>query len=123
MAHQLDIPATFIGEYDWKGERSKEHRKDIRELMGFRPATMQDQQHWRTWLLTEVIPHEYRPVYLEKLVYQRLRREHIEPPTQMQVERLVIRAKNHHERLFFTQTYGRLSHQMCVPNCASSFIQ
>ncbi len=109
VAQQLDIPATFINEYDWKGERSKDHRKDIRELLGFRPATLQDQQRLRTWLLTEVIPHEYRPVHLEQLVYQRLHREHMEPPTQMQIERLVIRAKNHHERLFFAQTYGRLS--------------
>ena len=109
VAQQLDIPATFINEYDLKGERSKDHRKDIRELMGFRSATLADQQHLRTWLLTEVIPHEFRPVHLEQLVYQRLRREYIEPPTQMQIERLVIRAKNEHERLFFVQTYGRLS--------------
>ena len=109
VAQQLDIPATFINEYDLKGERSKDHRKDIRELMGFRSATLADQQRLRTWLLTEVIPHEFRPVHLEQLVYQRLRREYIEPPTQMQIERLVIRAKNEHERLFFAQTYGRLS--------------
>ncbi len=109
IAHQLDIPATFIDKYDWKGERSKEYRKDIRELMGFRPSTIQDQQRLRTWLIVEVLPHEHRPVHMEQLVYQRLRREHIEPPTQKQVERLVTRAKNYHERSFFSQTNDRLS--------------
>ena len=109
IAHQLDIAATFIDEYDWKGERSKEYRRSIRELMGFRPATVEDQKRLRTWLLAEILPDEYRPAHLEQLVYQRLRREHIEPPTRKQIGRVVGRAVNQHERLFFAQTNDRLS--------------
>ncbi|MCP4357342.1 MAG: DUF4158 domain-containing protein, partial [Chloroflexi bacterium] len=114
VAQQLDVPSTAIDKYDWKGERIKEHRKNIRDLMGFRPATVEDQKALRMWLIAEALPHEYRPAHLEQLIYQRLRREHIEPPTRKQMERLVTRASNHYERLFFARTYGRLSTTMRV---------
>jgi len=40
IAQQLDLPEQAIGKYNWRGRRIKEHRKDIRELMGFHPATV-----------------------------------------------------------------------------------
>jgi len=109
IAHQLDIPSVIVKNYDWKGKRVKEHRKSIRELMGFRPATVEDQKVLRTWLRSEILPHEYRPVHLEQLVYQRLRREHIEPPTKNRIGRIIISAISQHEKEFFAKTYGRLS--------------
>ena len=109
VAQQLDIPAAAIDKYDWNGRSLREHRQAIREQTEFRPATVEDQKALRLWLINEVLPHEYRPVYLQQLVYQRLRRDSIEPPTKNRVERLVLVAVNRHKKAFFTQTYGRLS--------------
>jgi TnpA family transposase len=109
VAQQLDLPHEVIHKYDWNGSRLREHRRDIRELLGFHPATLADQDALRAWLMDEVLSHEHRPAYLEKLVYQRLRRSHIEPPSKKQIERLIKSAKHRHEQAFFAQTAARLS--------------
>jgi hypothetical protein len=109
VAQQLDLPPHVIKQYEWGGTRMREHRTVIRELMGFHPATLVDQEELRTWLMSDVLPHEFRPDHMEQLVYQRLRREHIEPPSQKQVARLITSAIARYETAFFTQTYGRLS--------------
>ena len=80
VAQQLELPHQIIEQYEWGGTRMREHRVEIRELIGFRPATLSDQEALRTWLMTEVLPYEYRPHHLEQLIYQHLRRLHIEPP-------------------------------------------
>jgi len=79
MVQQLDLLETTIDDYDWMGRRSSEHRKDIRELMGFRPCTLADQSELRDWLLNEIIPGEHRPIYLTELVYSQLKKHRIEP--------------------------------------------
>jgi hypothetical protein len=109
IAQQLDLPPHVIKQYEWGGTRMREHRTDIRDLMGFHPATLVDQEALRAWLLSDVLPHEFRPDHMEQLVYQRLRREHIEPPSQKQVTRLITSALSRYEAAFFAQTYGRLS--------------
>jgi TnpA family transposase len=109
IAQQLNLPHQVLEQYEWGGTRMREHRAQIRELMGFRPATVADQEAWRTWLVTEVLPHEYRPLHLTQRLYQHLRRLHVEPPTQKQVDRLITSAIDRHERAFFTKTYERLS--------------
>jgi len=108
-AQQLDLPYQVIERYEWGGTRMCEHQAEIRELMGFRPATLADQEAWRTWLITEVLPDEYRPSLLAQRLYQHLRREHIEPPTPKQVDRLIASAIGRYEKAFFTRAYDRLS--------------
>ena len=109
VAQQLDLPHQVLERYERGGTRMREHRVAIRELMGFHTATLADQETLRTWLMTDVLPYEYRPDHMEQLVYQRLRREHIEPPTRKQIERLITSAIARYETTFFTQTYSRLS--------------
>jgi len=87
----------------------REHRIEIRELMEFHAATVVDQENLRIWLMTDVLPHEFRPDHMEQLVYQRLRWEQIEPPSQKQVIRLINSAIARYETEFFTRTYARLS--------------
>jgi len=42
VAQQLHVNEQAIGEYEWRGRTSKDHRRDIRKYLGFRPATAQD---------------------------------------------------------------------------------
>ena len=109
VAQQLNLPPQVIKQYEWGGTRMREHRTVIRDLMEFHPATLVDQENLRIWLMSDVLPHEFRPDHMEQLVYQRLRREQIEPPSQKQVTRLITSATTSYEAAFFTQTYGRLS--------------
>ena len=109
MAQQLDLPAKAIDAYDWQGRSIKSHRREIREQIGFRPATLQDQAHLRSWLEQEVLPQEHRVTHLEPLVYQWLRQQFIEPPTKGRINRLIISAIERYEGAFFKQTYKNLS--------------
>jgi TnpA family transposase len=108
IAQQLDLPEQAIHRYDWDGSRIKEHRKEIRELTGYHPATLIDQDELHVWLLNDILPNEHRPIYLEEIVYERLRKLHIEPPTRDRVKKLVISAVYNHEQSFFIQTAERL---------------
>lgn len=106
VAHQLSLSPEVIQVYQWDGRTIKEHRRQIREWLGFHPATVADQQALQTWLLQEVLPHEHCPAYLEPLVYQRLQRMQTEPPTQGQIARLITAALYQYEQAFFTTTTG-----------------
>ena len=108
IAQQLDLPETVISQYDWDGSRIKEHRKDIRELMGFRPCTLADQSELRDWLLNEIIPGEHRPIYLTELVYSQLKKHHTEPPSRGRVNRLITSALYRYEKRLFAQTFDNL---------------
>lgn len=109
MAQQLEVLPTVFEEYQWQGRSIKDHRNAIRELYGFRPATLMDQNELRDWILNEIMPDEYRPIYLEERVYARLRALHIEPPTKGRVKRLVTSAIHRYEQIFFAQTVEHLS--------------
>jgi TnpA family transposase len=108
IAQQLDLPSEVIHQYDWNARRIKDHRADIRELMGFRPVTLADQDELRNWLLNETFPHEHRPVYLEQQIYARLRKLRIEPPSKGRVKRIISSAVHRYEQAFFKQTNEQL---------------
>jgi TnpA family transposase len=109
VAQQLEVSERVIDQYDWHGRRSSDHRKDIRELMGFHPATLENQDELRDWLQKEILPDEYRPHYLEEQVYNQCRKLHIESPSHKQVKRLVTSAIHRYEQDFFMQTAEKLT--------------
>ena len=109
IAQQLDLSRNVIHQYDWDGSRIKEHRKEIRGVMGFRKGTLADQRELRDWLLNEIIPGEHRPVYLTELVYSQLKKHHIEPPSRGRVNRLITSALYRYEKRLFAQTFEHLS--------------
>jgi TnpA family transposase len=104
IAQQLDLSPDIFESYNWYGRSIKTHRKDIREVLGFRPATLSDQDSLHNWLLNEIIPGEHRPTYLEELTYSQLRELYIEPPSRKQINRLITSAIYNHEQRLFTQT-------------------
>jgi hypothetical protein len=112
IAQQLDLSPSIFAAYKWHGRSIKDHRKDIRESIGFHPATLADQDQLRDWLLNEILPDEYRPFYLEERVYDRLRKLRIEPPSKKQIKRLISSAIHRYEQTFFTQTAAHLSEEV-----------
>lgn len=108
VAQQLGLSAAVLEAYKWHGRSIKAHRKAIREYVGFHPATLTDQAELRDWLVHDVLPEEYRPVYLEERSYARLRERHLEPPSRKQVKRLIASACHRYEQAFFAQTFARL---------------
>ncbi len=104
IAQQLDFDAHVLQNYNWKVGRIKQHRKEIRDWLGFRPITAADQRVLRNWLQSDVIPHEYRPAHLEQLVRRRLKQLHIEPPSAKRLQERIINSSLHRyaQQLFKT---------------------
>ncbi len=98
-AQQLRLPPAVIQAYNWDGRTSSDQRNQIRELLGFHPATMADQEALRSWLSEEALPHEHRPVHLEQLAYQHLQKQHIAP--QGVFARRLFGVKRRNNSLFF----------------------
>lgn len=55
-AQQAKVPAGAWSDYDWKSDRIKRHRKEIREAYGFRANTEEDQECVAEWLAAELRP-------------------------------------------------------------------
>ncbi|WP_036486612.1 Tn3 family transposase [Myxosarcina sp. GI1] len=109
IAQQLQISADSYSDYDWQGRSISNHRAAIRNLFGFRTATIADGKEIVTWLKAEILPNEQRIEPITELIYQKWRELQIEPPTPGRVERLIHSAIAQHEADFCRQTLNRLT--------------
>lgn len=109
IASQLKIDPKLYPQYNWQGRSLKNHRAEIRQLFGFRTATLSDSESISNWLIENILPNEQRFEPLLQLIYQKFRNLQIEPPTPQQVERLIRSAIHQHEILFCNQTFSQLT--------------
>lgn len=112
VAHQLNVSPESIKIYKWQGRSIKDHRAEVRGVLGFRRASIADQEALRTWLMEKVLPQEYRSAYLTQQAYSHLRQLHLEPPTKGRMDRLVASALYQYEQAFFRRTEARLSEKI-----------
>jgi hypothetical protein len=92
IASQLETNPLLYSQYNWQGRTIKNHRAEIRELFGFRTATLSDSEEIFQWLIVYILPSELRFEVLQAEIYQRFRAAKIEPPTTKQIQdRLVWR--------------------------------
>ncbi|MFJ7416941.1 DUF4158 domain-containing protein [Streptomyces sp. NPDC098077] len=54
----VKVPATDFAKYTLVGRTAEYHRKQIREALGLRPATLADEEALTGWLAAEVCPVE-----------------------------------------------------------------
>jgi hypothetical protein len=113
IADQLKVDSSSWLHYDWSGRTIKYHRSDIRKLMGFRQATASDSDELVDWLCTNCLADTQRFEQIEDAVYRRLRTQHIEPPTNDRVERLIRSALHRFDRQICDVVSGRLPPETC----------
>jgi hypothetical protein len=89
LAAQVGIPPEHWSAYDWDGRTIIYHRAEIRTFLGFREATIADQEALGTWLEAQVLPTTVRPDAILAAAYERLRDLRIELPTPDRLARLV----------------------------------
>lgn len=109
ISSQLKADPSIYSQYKWQGRSIKNHRAEIRELFGFRVATVSDSEEISNWLIACILPNEQRFESLLEQIYQKFRSLQIEPPTTKQVERLIRNAINRHETIFCTQIFAQLT--------------
>lgn len=61
VADQIGLPASDLGFYEWSGSTIEYHRSQIRNHLGFRVATVADQDHLTVWLAEHIANAERRP--------------------------------------------------------------
>lgn len=103
IANQLNILPSRLGNFDWEGRSTERFRREIREFLGFREATLQDIDSLKTWLSKEVFPKAVKKPQQIEHAYIYFRNNKIEPFTSKELERHIKSAHNEFEQnLFFS---------------------
>ncbi|ACZ85020.1 DUF4158 domain-containing protein [Streptosporangium roseum] len=109
MAGQVGVEAALLfADYQWSGRTIEYHRSQVRKHHGFRQPTVADEDKQIFWLAGELCPEELSRDRLRAALLTRFRAEKIEPPTPVQVDRLLGAAVAMFERDFTTRTAQRL---------------
>ena len=109
LAAQVGVPYEDYLQYDWSGRSIKYHRAQIREALGFREATVEDDHELAAWLREHVVASDQQVEAVTAAVYARLRALTIEPPTPDRVERIVRSAIHTYEDQLCATVLARLS--------------
>lgn len=112
LARQLNIPVEHFATYEWNGRTMQRHRAQIRQIQGFREATVQDAQDLSTWLLTHILPKTRDAEALKAALYKHCRVLHIEPPATGRIERLLRSAVRTAEEYFYNAIAQKLTEAM-----------
>ncbi len=107
VAGQVHVPAPRFADYDWSGRTLSYHRRQIRDALGFREASREDEDRLVTWLAAEVCPSEFTEERLKAALLRRCRAERIEPPGR--IGRILGAAQTAFEQQFCDQTVARLA--------------
>jgi hypothetical protein len=114
VAELVKVDPTEFAKYSFDNRTAKYHRAQVREALGFRPATVEDELRWAAWLATDQCPVEQDRGRLEAALRRRCRSEGVEPPTEGQIERVVISALFRHETAFAAEIMRRLGPRVCA---------
>ncbi|MFC9759065.1 hypothetical protein [Streptomyces sp. NPDC056921] len=85
----------------------------FREVLGFRPSKLADEQRLTEWTATEVCPVELVEDRQRETLLVQCRVERIEPPGRTCFEKVLVVARNRWERAFCARTIERLG-EVCV---------
>ncbi|MFB0621178.1 DUF4158 domain-containing protein [Streptomyces sp. AGS-58] len=106
VAGLVKVPAADFAKYDLTSRSAKNHRKQIREALKFRPATRADEEKLIEWLADEVCPVELVEDRLREALLVECRERSIEPPGR--IDRIVTAAQTRAEKAFCARTIERL---------------
>ena len=80
LTAQLGATAQSLAPYEFGGRQGQRHRKTIRTLLGFRPATGADLQQLGQWPCDEVLPFDPQARHGYDVALDWCRTQRIEPP-------------------------------------------
>ena len=109
LAGQLKVPTELFLRYEWTGRTIEYHRAQVRKALGFREATVDDEEELARWLTAEVCPLELSEERRRDALMARCRAQRIEPPALSRVERVLGSAQEAFDQQFTARTLSRLS--------------
>ncbi|MBV7674272.1 DUF4158 domain-containing protein [Streptomyces halstedii] len=111
VADVVKVPAGDLAKYDLLSRSAKGHRTQIREALGYRPATRADEERLTDWLADEVCPAELVEGRLREALLVQCRSDRVETPGR--IERILAAARARADRAFCAPTVARLG-DLCV---------
>ena len=108
VASQVKVEPDMLGSYKFSGRTFEYHRSQIRSALGFREATVADEDDLSRWMAEEVCPVELREERLREALLARCRAERIEPPSPSRIGRILGSARAAAEQQFCQITVSRL---------------
>lgn len=108
VARQIAVDADALSSYEWSGRTVEYHRAEVRAHLGFRLATVADQDRLTSWLATSVAHAERRVDRVRAELLAQFRRERIEAPTPGRVTRMVRSALRTAEQTWTARITARL---------------
>jgi len=109
VAGQLGVDAADLGFYEWPGSTIEYHRAQVRDHLGYRVATVADQERLTVWLSEAVAHAERRPDRVREELLAEFRRLRIEPRTPGRLVRMVRSALRTAEQNWASRIAGRLN--------------
>ncbi|MEM8860876.1 MAG: Tn3 family transposase [Chloroflexota bacterium] len=88
VARQLKLKPDCLNQYQFNGRVASRHRGIIRPLLGFREATLEDNQIIIDWLVRHTLPDSLQLESVLQASYQQFRTRKLEPHTRGRMERL-----------------------------------
>jgi TnpA family transposase len=107
VAGQVKVDPALWGGYDWSGRSIERHRAQIREELGFREATRDDEEGLIEWLAAEICPVVLNDEGVRAALLARCRKLGIEPPGRL--ERILGGARSRFDKGFCAEVVDRLS--------------
>jgi len=109
LANQLSISEAVVKDFDWEGRSTERFRKEIRDLTGFKQATIEDSKELIVWLIKDIFPKAPKPSACIEFAYEYLYSKKTEPFTSNELEKYVQSAHSKFEQNLFTEIYNNLS--------------
>jgi len=108
VSRQVGVEPAVLASYEWSGRTIEYHRAEVREHLGFRLATVADQDRLTSWLAASVAHAERRPDRVREELLVRFRTERIEAPTPGRVTRMVRSALRTAEQTWTARITARV---------------
>lgn len=109
IGQQLHIVTERYNTYDLTGRTAERDRREVRDRVGFREATVADAEQFSTWLTTQSILNYDQDIHgLKTLAYQYFRDHHLEPPSSDRIDRSIRSALYQYELALFAAIEAQL---------------
>jgi TnpA family transposase len=109
VSTQLDLSPGELENFDWKSITAKRFRQEIRELFGYKKATVADSERLIQWLMEEVLTQAPTLPQCYSQIYKFFRENRLEPFAKDELERYVRSAITRFENGYFSKIFNNLS--------------
>jgi len=114
LALQVGVGPEAYAELPWSERTQRHHRAQIRDYCGFRAFRADDEPGFVAWLSTCVTSLDPEAEPLLRVAYSHLRAQHVEPPAQGRLRRLVRAALRAYEERLVADIAAQLSPATCA---------